>query len=289
MLILMASPEAGRAQGENFSRTIRLGDQSAGKWYKVGQIEISNRYSWLNLSGTVSTMAGSWKALYTTELSLRVKQQAAFGNDPHTEFIVSSYPSHSPFKAILTSNNPTVIELYKKSPNNYSYLTLDLIAHYRGNARFVPVDEALEAEPQEPELEQIGHFFLAPTGNGRVGIGTPNDPEERLHVEGYGRFGRDEGHLRIGHDSVNARIDNFDGGDLLINWAGNGDVSIGTQENKKKNLKVGGNLIIQGHDLVLGSDDDRPKGDRSLQRALVHGNVGAKAKHDDSLLPGDQL
>lgn len=146
------------------------------------------------------------------------------------------------------------------------------------------------------ELREYGSIVFSPgstggqetaravlTAAGRLGIGT-QDPQERLHVVGSGRFGGAQGHLRVGHDSANAILDNMGSGHLLINWYGTGDVAIGTRPGNKRDVAVGGTLTVQGHDLVFGTGDGRPRGAKTRQRALVHGTVGVGSRFDDSLI-----
>jgi len=77
---------------------------------------------------------------------------------------------------------------------------------------------------------------------GNVGVGL-TAPQEKLHVEGSGRFGIGNNYMRIGYNTVNAILDNFGQGVMLINYYSGKDVHIGTGVTKS-NLEVGGNIGV---------------------------------------------
>ena len=62
-----------------------------------------------------------------------------------------------------------------------------------------------------------------------------------------------------------------------------GEVGIGTNSPAHR-LSVAGTVEVAGHDLLLGTNDGRDKGQLHRQRALVHGGVGVGAKFEDSLI-----
>jgi len=110
-----------------------------------------------------------------------------------------------------------------------------------------------------------------------VGIGT-NNPQTMLHVQGThgtARIGEKESYIELGFNKKNAILDNHGSGILLINYYTGKDVHIGTGEETKSNVEIGGNLtarkklfVMQG--VGIGTDDP---GNYQL---AVNGTINAK-------------
>jgi hypothetical protein len=78
---------------------------------------------------------------------------------------------------------------------------------------------------------------------GKVGIGT-NNPQEKLEVDGYGKFGNTNGYVKEGFNTAHAIIDANQ--DLLINYYSGKDVYIGTGTTKA-DVYMGKDLFVNGN------------------------------------------
>ena len=117
--------------------------------------------------------------------------------------------------------------------------------------------------------------------NGNVGIGTAA-PSAKLHVNGTIRSGGSGSYIQLSYPSASTGgiIETGAGQNLFFQTGsnirmminGSGNVGIGTT-NPVAKLDVNGNIINQGADFVLGTNDGLFKGLKIGQRALVHYNL----------------
>jgi len=123
-----------------------------------------------------------------------------------------------------------------------------------------------------------------------VGIGT-DDPQAKLQIiyKNQDANGKtlvlgptSSSNLRLGYHSNYSWIQSHGSKPLAINPIGN-NVGIGTT-NPQAKLDVAGRVIVRGSDFVLGIADGRSIGNKTFQRALVHGDPATASTPTDTLV-----
>jgi len=107
---------------------------SAGKYTKIAAITIDTQYGDKNITLAATSVGHGGHTAYAHLLSIRVKQQAAFGNDPLIEITASYMRYYNVLYAYkIVQNTPeTIVEIYVKITSSYTVLSYDKIAEAGG-------------------------------------------------------------------------------------------------------------------------------------------------------------
>jgi phage-related tail fiber protein len=109
--------------------TTNSGGTLSGRWTKISTMTITNLYSEMIVLLEGTSVGSGDGILRACEITLRVKQQAAFGSNPFvTAQIVGDESPHFTLGYVVVSNaGPTVVDFYMRWDTTYAQLTAVVI------------------------------------------------------------------------------------------------------------------------------------------------------------------
>jgi hypothetical protein len=182
------------AQYSKFAfKTTGTGASDSGKYTKIARITLTGQYQNTATSLHYVSNGNGSTPISAGKLDIRVKQQAAFGNDPLVDVTnYHNYTSYAKFGYVIVQNTPTtIVDVYVQNTTTYNditgYITTDdyinttKITWYT-NQSYVTI----------PGSYVVGNNRLLISANpsGNVSIGNTNDTY-KLDVSGTGRFTSD--------------------------------------------------------------------------------------------------